>query len=121
LVEAIAYQVQKIPGLAGQLAAVLSKVKLVGVEIDLSRVGQPDGTSIPQVLDLLSRQAGLETGESAMFALKSARDQMNSPNNHRLLLERVADALEKIHPWFAPMNVDRLFEAFKAVGLRPKA
>jgi hypothetical protein len=172
LVEAIAYQVQKIQGLAGQLAAVLSKVKLVGVEIDLSRVGQPDGTSIPQVLELLSRQAGCpivlildeaqhalttEAGESAMFALKSARDQMNSPNNHRLLLifsgsdrdkllrlvnsanapfygsqvhhmpeldrvyiERVADALEKIHPWFAPMNVERLFEAFKAVGLRPQ-
>ena len=101
LVEAIAYQVQKIQGLAGQLAAVLSKVKLAGVEIDLSRVGQPDGTSIPQVLELLSRQAGCpivlildeaqhalttEAGESAMFALKSARDQMNSPDNRRLLL-----------------------------------
>jgi hypothetical protein len=99
LVEAIAYQAQKIQGLV--LAAFLSKVKLAGVEIDLSRAGQPDGTSIHQVLELLSRQAGCpiflildeaqhalttEAGESAMFALKSARDQMNSLNNRRLLL-----------------------------------
>jgi hypothetical protein len=131
-----------------------------------------DGTSIPRVLELLSAEAGCpivlildeapqalttEAGESALFALKSARDQMNSPDNRRLLLvfcgsdrdkllrlvnsanapfygsrihhlpeldrsyiERVADALEKIHPWFAPMNVDQLFAAFKAVGLRPQ-
>jgi hypothetical protein len=172
LVEAIAYQVRKTQGLADQLAAALSKIKLAGVEIDLSRVGQPDGTSIPQLLELLSQQANCpivlildeaqhalttEAGESAMFALKSARDQMNSPTNHRLLLvfsgsdrdkllrllnsanapfygsqihhmpeldrsyiERVADALEKIHPWFAPVNVEQLFEAFKAVGMRPQ-
>jgi hypothetical protein len=172
LVEAMAVQIQKIQGLAGQFAAALSKVKLAGVELDWSRVGQPDGTSIPRVLELLNRQAGCpivlildeaqhalttQAGESAMFALKSARDQMNSPDHHRLLLvfsgsdrdkllrlvnsanapfygskihhmpeldrsyvARIADALEKIHPWLAPVNIDQLFEAFKAVGLRPQ-
>jgi hypothetical protein len=137
-----------------------------------SQAQKIDGASIPQILELLSAQAGCpivlildeapqalttEAGESAMFALKSARDQLNSPDNRRLLLvfcgsdrdkllrlvnsanapfygsqihhlpeldrcyvERVADALEKIHPWFAPINVDQLFAAFKAVGLRPQ-
>lgn len=172
LVEALAAQIRKIQGVAAQLVAALSKVNLAGVEIDLSRVGQPDGTSIPQVLDLLSRQSQrqivlildeaqhtltTEAGESAMFALKSARDQMNSPGKLRLLLvfsgsdrdkllrlvnsanapfygsqihhmpeldrafvEHVALALEKVHPSLAPVDVDKLFEAFKAVGLRPQ-
>jgi hypothetical protein len=142
------------------------------LEAIASQAQKIDGTSIPQILELLSAQAGCpivlildeapqalttEAGESAMFALKSARDQLNSPDNRRLLLvfcgsdrdkllrlvnsanapfygsqihhlpeldrcyvERVADALEKIHPWFAPINVDQLFAAFKAVGLRPQ-
>jgi hypothetical protein len=142
------------------------------LEAIASKAQKIAGTSIPQILELLSAQAGCpivlildeapqalttEAGESAMFALKSARDQLNSPDNRRLLLvfcgsdrdkllrlvnsanapfygsqihhlpeldrcyvERVADALEKIHPWFAPINVDQLFAAFKAVGLRPQ-
>ena len=172
LIEALAAQIRQVHGLAGQLAAAFSKVKLAGVEIDLSRVGQPDGTSIPKVLELLSQEARrqivlildeaqhtltTEAGESAMFALKSARDQLNSPDKQRLLLvfsgsdrdkllrlvnsanapfygsqihhmpeldrsyvERLGVALEKVHDWLAPVNIDRLFEAFKAVGLRPQ-
>lgn len=172
LVEALAVRIHQAQGMAGVLATILSKVKIAGVELDLSKVGQPEGTSIPRILELLSEESGqpivlildeaqhtltTEAGESAMFALKSARDQMNSPSNHRLLLvfsgsdrdkllrlvnsanapffgsqihrmpeldrtyvERLANALEKIHPWLAPMNVDQMFEAFKAVGLRPQ-
>lgn len=172
LVEALAAQIHQAQGLAGQLAAALSKVRLAGVEIDLARVGQADGTSIPQVLELLSQEAHrqialildeaqhtltTEAGESAMFALKSARDQLNTPDQQRLLLvfsgsdrdrllrlvnsanapfygsqihhmpeldrayvERLAAALEKIHGWLAPLDVDRLFDAFKTVGSRPQ-
>lgn len=172
LVEALTAQIQQAQGLAGHLAAAFSKIKLAGVEIDFSRVGQSDGTSIPQVLALLSQEVRrqivlildeaqhtltTEAGEAAMFALKSARDQLNSPEEHRLLLvfsgsdrdkllrlvnsanapfygsqihhmpeldrsyvERLGGALEKVHEWLAPVNVDQLFEAFKAVGLRPQ-
>jgi hypothetical protein len=101
LMEAIALKIQSLQGLGAQLASALSKIKLAGLEIDLSRVGQSDGTSIPQVLELLRREADrtlvlildeaqhaltTEAGESAMFALKSARDQMNSPAERRLLM-----------------------------------
>jgi hypothetical protein len=101
LMESLALKIQGLKGLAEQQASALSKIKLGGLEIDLSRVGQRDGTSIPQVLELLSREADrrlvlildeaqhaltTEAGESAMFALKSARDQMNSPAQRRLLM-----------------------------------
>ena len=172
LAEALAARIQQVQGPARRLAAALSKVKLAGVEIDLSRVGQPEGASIPKVLELLSQAASrqivlmldeaqhtltTEAGESAMFALKSARDQLNSPGKQRLLLvfsgsdrdkllrlvnsanapfygsqihhmpeldrsyvERLGMALEKVHDWLKPVNIDQLFEAFKAVGLRPQ-
>jgi hypothetical protein len=92
-----------------------------------------------------------------MFALKSARDQLNSPGKQRLLLvssgsdrdkllrlvnsanapfygsqihhmpeldrsyvERLGEALGKVHVWMKPVSIDQLFEAFKAVELRPQ-
>lgn len=172
LIEALATQVHSRQGLAGQLASAFSQIELAGVEIDLSRVGQPDGSSIAKVLQLLSQEARrqivlildeaqhtltTEAGESAMFALKSARDQLNAPDTQRLLrvccgsdrdqllrlvnsanapfygsqihhlpeldrsdIERLGAAREKVHDWLAPVDIDRLFEAFKAVGLRPQ-
>ena len=103
LAETLTYEIQKTDGLAKRLAAALSSLKVgtVEVELDLSKLGRPQGPSIAHVLGLLGRAANrkivvildeaqhtliTKAGDAAMFALKSARDQLNTPDGHRLLL-----------------------------------
>ena len=80
----------------------VSKVSLKGfIEIDPGKIGALDGATIPEALRTLEKATGRtialivdeaqhalasEAGEDAMKALKSARDQMNSPDRIRLML-----------------------------------
>lgn len=72
-----------------------------GFKMDLSKIGKPDGLSLyaslallhkniqqPIVLIIDEAQHALTSpeGEAAMSALKSARDQMNTPQNKGLML-----------------------------------
>ena len=103
LAETLTYEIHKTAGLTKRLAAALSSLKVgtVEVELDLSKLGRPQGPSIPHVLGLLGKAANrqivvildeaqhtltTQAGDAATFALKSARDQLNSPDGHRLLL-----------------------------------
>lgn len=103
LAETLTYEIQKTAGLAKRPAAALSSLTVgtVEVEFDLSKLGRPQGPSIAHVLGLLSEAANrkivvildeaqhtltTKAGDAAMFALKSARDQLNTPDGHRLLL-----------------------------------
>ena len=103
LAETLTYEIQRTDGLGKRLAAALSSLKVgaVEVELDLSKLGRPQGPSLAHVLGLLSKEANrtivvildeaqhtltTKAGDAAMFALKSARDQLNSPEAHRLLL-----------------------------------
>jgi hypothetical protein len=80
----------------------ISKLKVGGIlELDPRSVGQLEGATLPAALDALQIAAGApvalivdeaqhaltsEMGEATMTALKSARDQMNSPGKVRLML-----------------------------------
>lgn len=83
-------------------AAGIGSVELPGgIRIDTSRIGKTDGLTLAAALQELQRMAAKpvaliideaqhalvsEQGEAAMMALKSARDQMNSPDQARLML-----------------------------------
>lgn len=103
IAEAIARALQPQLGLVARTAkkAGLDKLKLGGLEIDTSQIGQVAGLTLEQALRLLHESAGKpvaliideaqhaltsEAGEAAMTALKSARDQMNQPAAINLML-----------------------------------
>jgi len=79
----------------------LDKVKVGGLEVDTSKIGKVDGMTLSEALRLLHESAGKpvaliideaqhaltsEAGETAMTALKSARDQLNRPGAVNLML-----------------------------------
>ena len=80
----------------------LEKVNVAGtLNIDTSKIGRLDGLTLTEALRALADAAKKpvalivdeaqhaltsEAGENAMSALKSARDQLNSPGNVRLML-----------------------------------
>ena len=80
----------------------INKLSFPGVfSLDLSKIGQTDGMSLYQALDLLFKKSGkrivlivdeaqhaltTDDGDATMSALKSARDQMKSADNSRLLI-----------------------------------
>lgn len=80
----------------------LESVTIAGtLKIDTTKVGSVDGATLPQALQALQRKSGKpiallideaqhaltsESGETAMAALKSARDQMNTPEFVALML-----------------------------------
>ena len=103
IAEAIARDLQPQLGLVARAArkAGLDKVKLVGLEVDTSKIGKVDGLTLTEALRLLHESAGQpvaliideaqhaltsEAGEAAMTALKSARDQLNQPGTVNLML-----------------------------------
>lgn len=103
IAEAIARALQSRLGLVARTAkkAGLDKVKLGGLEVDTSKIGQVDGLTLTDALRLLHDSAGQpvaliideaqhaltsEAGEAAMTALKSARDQLNRPGVVNLML-----------------------------------
>lgn len=103
IAEAIARALTPQLGLVARTAkkAGLDKVKLGGLEVDTSKIGQVDGMTLTDALRLLHDSAGQpvaliideaqhaltsEAGEAAMTALKSARDQLNRPGVVNLML-----------------------------------
>lgn len=80
----------------------LESVTIAGaLKVDTSKIGKPDGATLPQALMSLHQTSGKpiallideaqhaltsEAGETAMAALKSARDQMNTPEAITLML-----------------------------------
>jgi len=101
---AIGQALQSFQGVLTKLAKRqgISKVRVGGMlELDPRSVGQLEGATLPAALDALQVAADApvalivdeaqhaltsELGEATMTALKSARDQMNSPNKIRLML-----------------------------------
>lgn len=82
-------------------AAGLETISLGGLRIDTRKIGKLDGATLPDALRVLNETAGApvaliideaqhaltsEAGETAMAALKSARDQINRPGNIQLML-----------------------------------
>lgn len=102
--ETIAKSLKKQLGLVARTArnAGLKSLKIAGtLEIDTSKIGQIDGMTLVDALTTLHEASGKpvaliideaqhaltsEAGENAMTALKSARDQMNSPGSVQLML-----------------------------------
>jgi hypothetical protein len=103
IAEAIARALTPELGLVARTArkAGLDKVKVGGLEVDTSKIGRIDGLTLTDALRLLHESAGKpvaliideaqhaltsESGEAAMTALKSARDQLNQPGVVNLML-----------------------------------
>lgn len=104
IAEAIGRALQPRLGVVARTArqAGLKTVKVAGaLEVDTSRIGQIDGLTLADALRTLQQAAGRpvaliideaqhaltsETGEAAMTALKSARDQLNQPGTVNLML-----------------------------------
>lgn len=104
IAEAIGRALQPHLGRIAQLAksAGLEKVGWAGwLQVDTSKIGKVDGLTLVDALRALNQTAEKpvaliideaqhaltsEAGENAMSALKSARDQMNSPGNVQLML-----------------------------------
>ena len=79
----------------------LDSISFAGLKIDTSKIGRIDGATLTDALRMLHESAKApvaliideaqhaltsEAGESAMAALKSARDQLNSPGQVNLML-----------------------------------
>lgn len=103
IAEAIGRALQPELGLVARAAkqAGLEKVKVGGLEVDTTKIGKVDGLTLTDALGLLHEtskkpvaliideaQHALtsEAGEAAMTALKSARDQLNTPGVVNLML-----------------------------------
>lgn len=82
-------------------ASGLESVNLGGLKIDTSKIGKLDGATLPDALRVLHEAAKApiamiideaqhaltsQAGETAMAALKSARDQLNHPGTINLML-----------------------------------
>lgn len=104
IANAIGQALQRHLGLVAKVArkAGLESVSIAGAfKIDTSRIGRLDGATLPDALRALLEAAATpvallidevqhaltsEAGENAMAALKSARDQLNSPGKVKLML-----------------------------------
>lgn len=104
IADAIAAELQKHLGIVAKTAKAsgLDEVNIAGwLKIDTKKIGKVDGTTLydalralcdmarkPVVLIIDEAQHSLTSaeGETAMMALKSARDQLNTPGETRLLL-----------------------------------
>lgn len=79
----------------------LESLSIAGIKLDTSKIGQQDGATLAESLRILHETAKApvalivdeaqqaltsEAGETAMAALKSARDQLNRPGEIRLML-----------------------------------
>ena len=101
--DAIARSLAPHLGLVSRAArkAGLESVTVAGTKIDISRIGKIDGATLPDALRALHEAARApvalivdeaqhaltsEAGEATMAALKSARDQLNRPDEVNLML-----------------------------------
>ena len=154
-------------------ASHLESVTVVGaVKIDTSKIGKPDGATLTEALQMLAEVAKKpvaliideaqhaltsESGETAMTALKSARDTLNGPDQVKLMLvmsgsdrdkllrlvntngaafygstvqrmpelgkdfiDFVVTLIEQSSPKLAPVDAEKLLEAFRRFGARPQ-
>ena len=167
--------------LANQLGFVAKAAKASGLEnvsiagwfkIDTSKIGKVDGATLVDALKALRESSEKpialiideaqhaltsEDGDAAMSALKSARDQMNTPDAANLMLvmsgsdrdkllrlvnttgapfygsnihkmpeldkdfiEHSAKLIEKLRPDLIPVDVEKLWQAFRQFGSRPQ-
>jgi hypothetical protein len=82
-------------------SAGLASITVAGIKIDASKIGQVDGTTLADalralvdstknpvalIIDEAQHALTSEAGETAMAALKSARDQLNRPGQVNLML-----------------------------------
>jgi hypothetical protein len=89
----------------------LDKVKYGGIELDISKVGTPTGTTITRALEVLSQAVKqpivlaidevqhvirTEAGMNALFALKAARDSLNGSEMHGFRLIATGSNKDKL-------------------------
>jgi hypothetical protein len=103
IAEALALAAGESLGLVAKAARAtgLDSINVAGIKIDTSKIGKTDGMSLHAVLSLIRKQTGKKIalivdeaqhaltsaeGDSAMSALKSARDQMRDADGAGLLL-----------------------------------
>ncbi|HET9641980.1 MAG TPA: ATP-binding protein [Burkholderiaceae bacterium] len=104
IADAIAKAIRDNLGVVSKAAKAISleSVTVAGVmKIDTTRIGKPDGVTLTDALSMLHQLARQPialivdeaqhaltstAGENAMSALKSARDQLNTPDTVRLML-----------------------------------
>lgn len=103
IAEAVARALVKKLGVVAKTAksAGLESISLGGIKIDTSKIGQVDGTTLADalralvetsktpvalIIDEAQHALTSEAGETAMAALKSARDQLNRPGQVKLML-----------------------------------
>ena len=103
IAEAVGRALMKQLGLVAKTAkaAGLESISVGGLKIDTSKIGRVDGTTLADALRALVEAAKnpvaliideaqhaltSEAGETAMAALKSARDQLNRPGQTQLML-----------------------------------
>jgi hypothetical protein len=103
IAEAVGRALVKQLGLVAKTAksAGLESINVGGIKIDTSKIGRVDGTTLTDALRALVETAKnpvaliideaqhaltSEAGETAMAALKSARDQLNRPGQVKLML-----------------------------------
>lgn len=103
IAEAVGRALHKQLGMVAKTAraAGLDSINLAGVKFDTSKIGRVDGATLVDALRALVEAANApvaliideaqhaltsEAGESAMAALKSARDQLNRPGRVQLML-----------------------------------
>lgn len=104
IADAVAAELQKHLGIVAKTAkaAGVDELNIAGwMKIDTKRIGKIDGATLTDALRALCEMSGKpvaliideaqhsltsEEGETAMTALKSARDQLNRPGETRLLL-----------------------------------
>ncbi|MDT7518957.1 AAA family ATPase [Rhodoferax sp. TBRC 17660] len=103
IAEAVGQALLKQLGVVAKTAklAGLDSISVGGIKIDTSKIGKVDGSTLTDALRALSEASKApvalvideaqhaltsEAGETAMAALKSARDQLNRPGEVRLML-----------------------------------
>jgi hypothetical protein len=101
IADAIGSALQSCAGLIAKAARALESVTIAGMKIDIGKIGRIDGATLVDALRALRQSVGKpvvliideaqhaltsEMGETVMAALKSARDQMNTPDKINLML-----------------------------------
>ena len=113
IVAAVRAELAKHQGVAAKLARVagIDKVSVAGVSFSLDRVGLGTDVSLSTALAVLSDEAGKlivliideaqhaitsESGNDALFALKAARDELNSSRHHGLRVVATGSNQDKL-------------------------
>ena len=113
IIAAVRAELAKHQGLVARLARAsgMDKVNLGGVSFSLDRIGLGDGISLSSALAALSDETGktivlvideaqhaitTDDGNDALFALKAARDELNSSHHHGLRVVATGSNQDKL-------------------------